>query len=146
MMSRWRRSASRERGSMAIEVVFLVPILILVLLLVVAFGRFVDRKADVEAMARDAARAATLERTYGEAQAAANTVVSAAQGRLYDGATCYAHGLTSDDPAGFVAGAIISVTVECQLPWDGLAPLGVPGSIQIGAEAQSPLDQWRRAG
>lgn len=142
MTSRLRRSASSERGSMAIEVVGLTPVLVAVLLLVVAAGKYVDRVADVEAVARDAARAATLERTEWEAAAAANRVVNNAQARLYDGATC------DDVVIGgtFAAGQTISVTVRCQLPWSGLGFIGLGGSLTIERDAQSPLDQWRRTG
>lgn len=140
MTSRLRRSASSERGSMAIEVVGLTPVLVAVLLLVVAAGKYVDRVADVEAVARDAARAATLERSASAAQIAADRVVSNAESRLYDGATC--------DPVAiggtFAAGQTISVTVRCQLPWSGLGFIGLSGSLTIERDAQSPLDQWRR--
>lgn len=137
-----RRRRSPERGSMAVEVVTLVPVLVLVMLLVVAFGRYVDRRADVEAIARDAARAATLERSLPEAHAAANAVIGAAEGRLFDGASC--------NPAAFdgafTAGQTITVTVYCELRWSELAPLGLPGTVTLKASASSPLDQWRRTG
>ena len=79
MICRSPRLRSNERGSMAVEVVVIAPILVLVLMLVVAFGRYADRKGDVEAIARDAARAATLTRDVYQAQAAANGVVTAAE-------------------------------------------------------------------
>ena len=146
MFSRLRRStrgSRRERGSMAIEVVALAPVLVLVLLFVVAVGKWVDRKADVEAIARDAARAASLERDIGSAQNAADQVLSNAEARLYDGAWCEPVNLGGSD---FVAGGMVEARVTCQLPWEGFAPIGLSGSVEIGAVAESPLDQWRRTG
>jgi Flp pilus assembly protein TadG len=137
-----RRRRSDERGSMAVEVVLLVPVLVLVMLLVVAFGRYVDRRADVEAIARDAARAATLERTRPQAEAAANAVVGAAANRLFDGATCQPALLGGL----YEAGQTITVTVRCQLRWSELAPVGFPGTVTLEAVAASPLDRWRRTG
>ena len=126
----------------AVEVVVIAPILVLLLMLVVAFGRYADRKGDVEAIARDAARAATLTRDIYQAQAAANDVVAAAESRLFAGTRCA-------DPVisgTFAAGQSISVTVSCELPWAGLAPIGLNGTVNMNAVATSPLDQWRRTG
>ncbi|MFN0284864.1 MAG: TadE/TadG family type IV pilus assembly protein, partial [Kineosporiaceae bacterium] len=75
------RAVRRERGSMAVEVVILTPVLVAFILLVVAFGRYVTARGDVEAVARDAVRAASLERTAGQARAAANAAVAAGLGR-----------------------------------------------------------------
>ena len=47
-----------ERGSMAVEVVILAPVLLMFVMLVVAGGRYVGVQGDIEAAARDAARAA----------------------------------------------------------------------------------------
>ena len=68
----------RDRGSMAVEIVVLVPVLLAMLFLIVAFGRYVSAEGDTQAMARDAVRAATLERDRDSAVAAARAVAASA--------------------------------------------------------------------
>ena len=60
------RRTRGERGSMAVEVVILTPVLAFVLL-IVACGRYVAVKGEVEATARDAVRAASWSATRGGA-------------------------------------------------------------------------------
>jgi Flp pilus assembly protein TadG len=128
----------RERGSMAVEVVILTPILVAFILLVVAFGRYVSARGDVEAVARDAVRAASLERTASGAQAAADAAVAA--------------GLTRPGCSGaalsgaFVAGGTITVEVRCTVPMADLGLVGVPGSVTVSGTSAAPLDTYRRTG
>lgn len=135
-MSRRRVS---ERGSMAVEVVILVPILVAVMLLVVGFGRMVDIQGEVESVARDAVRAASLERNYLDGQAAANAV---AQGGLPNSVACDpVNVLGSYDP-----GSTLTVSLTCTVSLDGLGFAGFPGSKQMNAQASAPLDTFRRSG
>lgn len=128
-----------ERGSMAVEVVLMVPILFLFMLLVVAGGRYVSVKADMDAAARDAARAASIERSSGDARIAARKAATAA----LDGfATCR---MDEDGFGGqFRPGGFVEVKIDCTVPNDGLGLLGVPGSIDMSATASAPLDTFRR--
>ena len=60
-MKRTRRAAprpDRERGSMSVEMIVLVPVLLMVVLIAVAGGRYVSAEGMTRAAARDAARAA----------------------------------------------------------------------------------------
>jgi Flp pilus assembly protein TadG len=68
-----------ERGSATIELALLAPVLLILLLFVAFVGRLTEARAEVDAAARDAARAASLMRTGDSAetaarQAAANTL------------------------------------------------------------------------
>ena len=63
-----RRAVDRERGAMAVEVVLLAPVLVAFVILVVAMGRYVSVRGDVEAAARDAARAGSVAAFVREAQ------------------------------------------------------------------------------
>lgn len=128
---------AREDGSMAVEVVLMIPILVLFMLLVVAGGRWVSVRGDMEAAARDAARAASLERSYGAARAAAGEAATVA---LEGFASCRMGDFTSD----FVAGSSVEVTIDCDVPNDGLGLLGVPGSLSMRATGSAPLDTYRR--
>ena len=48
-----------ERGSMSVEMIVLVPVLLLIVMIAVAGGRLVSAEGMVQAAARDAARAAS---------------------------------------------------------------------------------------
>ena len=124
---------------MAIEVVLMIPVLFMFALLVVAGGRFVSVRADVEAAARDGARAASYERTSGEAAQAARGAVSSQLDPFW---SCQAASLEGQ----FEAGAVVEVTVDCDVPVDDLGLLGLSGSVSIKATRSAPLDTYRRTG
>ena len=124
---------------MAVEVVLMTPILVLFTLLVVAGGRYVTVRADIESAARDAARAATLERTESAGQAAANSVATSALGGYSD---CQVERLKGD----FASGSAIEVTLDCQVDNNGLGLLGLSGVYRISASGAAPIDTFRRTG
>jgi Flp pilus assembly protein TadG len=66
-----------ERGSTALELTLLAPVLLTMLLLVVGLGRMAHARQQVESIAADAARAASLARnpnaSIADARAAAET-------------------------------------------------------------------------
>lgn len=133
------RRVGPDRGSaMAAEVVILTPVLVGFILLVVAFGRYVTVRGDVEAVARDAVRAASLERTTAAAGAAASSSVRAAE----------LPGTCSDATlqGRFVAGGTITVSVSCQVPLDDLGLVGLPGAVTVEGTSAAPLDLYRRTG
>ena len=74
-----------ETGSMAVEVVILTPVLMMFVMLIAAGGRYVAVQGDIQATARDAVRAASLERDASSAHAAASTVM---QQSLDDATNC----------------------------------------------------------
>ncbi|MBO0923874.1 pilus assembly protein [Cellulomonas sp. zg-ZUI199] len=129
----------RDRGSMAVEVVVLVPLLVLMMFLVVAFGRFVSAEGAAQAMARDAVRAATLERSGDAALAAARAMADAA---APDSLRCEPAELTGD----FVAGDLVTVEVRCRVSFSDLGLVGLPGSADVTGSSTAPLDTWRRTG
>lgn len=124
---------------MAVEIVIMVPILVAVMMLVVAFGRYVDVQGRVDAAARDAVRAASLERDVGAAEYVAQQVATA---NLPAGASCSDVSLTGD----FVAGGVITVQLTCQVSYDGLGLLSLPGSAPVSSNSSAPLDELRRTG
>ena len=136
---RGARRTRGERGSMAVEVVILTPVLLAFVLLIVACGRYVAVKGEVEATARDAVRAASLERDAGAAQAAAYDVVSSS---LDAELSCSGAGLSGD----FDAGQLIQVDLRCTVSYDGLGLIGLPGSVAVNGTSSAPLDTYRSAG
>lgn len=126
-----------ERGSMAVEIVILTPVLMMFALLVVAAGRYVSAEGDIDAAARDAARAASLQDSRTEAIAAANEVVASS---LDPDTHCA-------EPVGFGgtwgAGGSVVITLDCQVSYDGLGLIGLPGSVDIDSSSTVPLDPYR---
>jgi Flp pilus assembly protein TadG len=124
---------------MAVEVVLLTPVLVMFVLLVVAGGRYVGVRGDIEAAARDAVRAASYQRDYADARAAA----AQAAGASLDASTdCAAPTLGGD----FVAGGVITVELRCSVPYDGLGLVGLSGALGVTAQSSAPLDTYRRTG
>lgn len=140
---RRRDRHSSQRGSMAIEIVFLTPVLVAFTLLVVAGGRFVGRQSDVDSAARDAARAASMERTEGSALAVAQTVAGAS---LPDGATCQPADVVTNWPLpGSSQAGSVRVSITCDVSYSGLGLIGLPGSATLKGTSLAPLDQYRRS-
>jgi Flp pilus assembly protein TadG len=125
-----------ERGSMAVEVVLLAPLLMMFVMLVVAGGRYVSVQGDIEAAARDAARAASLENQRGEAESVARQVVVAS---LDENTSCAGFSLGGE----WRAGGSVVVHLSCRVSYDGLGLLGVPGSVAIDTSSTVPLDPYR---
>ncbi len=134
----WRRRFG-ERGTMAVEIVLLAPVMMAFMMLVVAAGRYVSVRGDIEAASRDAVRAASLERSEGAAQSIA---VDTALAALQDGADCQTAALSGD----FVAGGMITVSLTCEVSYDGLGLIGLPGSKTVTIESSAPIDRYKWTG
>jgi Flp pilus assembly protein TadG len=124
---------------MAVELVLLTPLLVAFALLVVAFGRYVAVRGEVEALSRDAVREASLQRTEADARAAAVVTVNAARDPRR---TCSAAVLSG----AFAPGGTITVTLTCEVSYTGLGLIGLPGAATVRATSAAPLDTFRRVG
>lgn len=121
---------------MAVETVLLAPVLVAFLLLVVALGRYVAVRGEVEAATRDAVRAASLERSAGSAGPVANrTALASLAGRRCDAVRL---------SGAFVAGGTVTAHLDCRVSFDQLGLLGLPGSVSVAASSSAPLDLYRR--
>ena len=133
-----------ERGSATIEVVIIVPALMLFVALLVAAGRVQLAHQSVDAAAAEAARAASISRTAGEAQTRAT--VSGTQALANQGLRCASTSVTVDT-AGFAVPvgtpATVSATINCVVALDDVALPGLPGTITVEATVRSPLDTYR---
>lgn len=141
MVERLRgRAAGRgERGSMAVEIVLLAPVMMAFMMLVVAGGRYVSVRGDIEAASRDAVRAASLERSEGAARSIAVDTAAAA---LQDGDSCQTAALSGD----FAPGGMITVTLTCEVSYDGLGLIGLPGSKTVTIQSSAPIDRYKWTG
>lgn len=136
MTHRWRD----DRGdSGPLEAAVLMPALLVLFALVVAFGRATTAADDVEHAARVGARAAVASQTMGAAQTRASSVAAAS---LQDaGLSCASH---SVGVSGSVApGGRVTVTVTCVTSLRDLVQFGMPGSKTLRASATEVVDEIR---
>ena len=113
---------------MSVEMVVLAPILLMVVLVAVAGGRYVSAEGMTQAAARDAARAASMERSAPAAQAAANETLASAQ---------------TASTADFARGGSVTARVTCRVELSDLGLVFLPGATSISAQATAPVDTLR---
>jgi Flp pilus assembly protein TadG len=137
---RWRD----ERGTAAVELVLLTPLALVILAFVVIAGRLSTTTADVAAASRDAARAASLRQTYGEAIVAATAT---AQASLHaQDVTCRDLNVSGGDAASFVPGGEITITVTCDVNLGDVALPGIPGHRGVASTSTEVIDRFRAVG
>lgn len=124
-----------DRGSMAVEFVFVAPLLLILMLFLVYAGRVVEVHNQVDGAARDAARAASLARTRAAARADELQAVS------QDVPAC-ANPADVSQPIGWtVAGTQpVSVSITCRLDM-GFLGFGF-GTVPVHGFAAAPMDPF----
>jgi Flp pilus assembly protein TadG len=125
---------------MALEMAILAPLAIVMLLVVVAFGRVTQARTTVDQAAAAAARAASLARSPGQAdtdgaQAARDTLTGA-------GLSCTGVSVGIDTTA-FHPGGQVTAAVTCTADLSGLALAGLPGAVTLRASVTSPIETLR---
>ncbi|MFF3664277.1 TadE/TadG family type IV pilus assembly protein [Microtetraspora malaysiensis] len=132
------RAAARRRppdaGSMTVETVMLAPVLLLFLMFLVGAGRVVEAQGEVNGAARDAARAASVQRTRAEAESAAAETAKAALSGECDPQV----GLSGTE---WKEGGVVHVAVTCELNLDFL---GFGAARRMKGTSVAPLEQFRR--
>ena len=128
---------------MTVELVVLTPILCIMAMATLVFGRVSEARQQVVEASRAGAEAAAVLPTVGTAQwvGAINAVINLI-GRTH---TC-AHVAITTDTGNFVAGGYVTVHVSCQVLLSDLAFPGMPGSTIVQASATAPLDPYRSVG
>lgn len=141
-------SGPSDRGMSAVEVAILAPVIVLFLLFLVGLGRLVEARGQVDAAARDAARAATVQRDAGVVQGVVEQVAAADLSVPRGGGDRpWCDGQPSVGWSGdFAPGGTITVQVSCEVKLDGLDWLGFEPRRTISSEASAPLDTFRRVG
>lgn len=133
-----------ERGSVVVEALIVLPALALFLLLIVLGGRYALAQTAVQSAAADAARAASISRTGGEAHSNAN---ARAHDTLTNQGVPCANTSVDVDVSGFKIPvgqpSSVSASVACQVSVAGLSGLPLPGSLRVEYTASSPLDVYR---
>lgn len=132
-----------QRGAATLEMVLLTPVLLLLLLFVVLGGRLAQARADVDAAARDAARAASIARSPA---AARSDGAAAATSHLADrGVSCRALDV-SIDAGAFAPGGTVTAVVACTVDLGDLTGLRVPLSRSVSSSFSEAVDLYRGAG
>ena len=135
-----------ERGSAAVEMALLAPMLGALVLVVIFGGRLALARQTVQAAAADTARAASIERTASEAERSATRVAHATL--TNQGVTCAASSVEVDT-RGFTrppgTPATTTVTIRCDLATADLS-LPLSGTIPVTATSSSELDVYRGRG
>jgi Flp pilus assembly protein TadG len=134
------RAARDEHGAAAIELVLMAPVLLMVLLLVVGLGRMADARQQIESVAADSARAASLERNTAQSAAAAR---AAAERSLGDAGLSCAGLDVNVDISDYQPGGQVQVTVSCTAQLRDVALSGLPGSKVFTASSTVPIETFR---
>ncbi|MCK2221274.1 pilus assembly protein [Actinomadura sp. ATCC 31491] len=124
-----------ERGSMAVETVMLAPVFLLFLMFLAGAGVLVESQGRVNGAARDAARAASVQRTFDEAEGAAEAI---ATGTLTG--PCGSPQVSLDG-SRWQEGGRVEAVVTCRLD---LGFLGFGATKELTGTAVVPLEQFRR--
>jgi Flp pilus assembly protein TadG len=131
-----------QQGAAVLELVLLVPVFLLMVYVVVGLGRLGQAREDIDAAARDAARAGSLARSPEEAHAAAQAAATEALD-THD-VICADLGVDIDTaqfrPAGWVR-----VELSCRVALADLVGMWTPGSKTVQARAQAVVDAFRGA-
>lgn len=135
-----RRSWRCDGGTIAVELVLLTPLLLALLVFIVGLGRLAEARGHVVGAARDAARAASQQRTPAAATAAAQ------QGAAADlaGAGLSCTRLTvRTDTRGFTPGGAVRVNVGCTADLRDLLGIGLPAHKTLTSTAAAPVETYR---
>lgn len=140
-----------ERATASLELVIVAPFLLLLLMLIIAFGRFAQTENLVDQASRDAARAATAQNVRAQVKPVADDVVA----QVMDDAPASCRDTAQADPPALTAGAFqlpdpnapvqvesVTVTVRCTLDLSDLAGLPLR-SVELTRTFTSPLDRYR---
>jgi Flp pilus assembly protein TadG len=134
-----RRCAS---GSISVELVVLAPGLALLLLLIAAGARVVEVQGHIDGAARDAARAASIARSYTQAVRAAEQAAQADLGTTSLCAPRTVGAQVAGYPAVPLASGAVTVTVTCEVNMSPFTALGFGMTRRFTGQAVAPLDPF----
>lgn len=147
-MNRWKlRRPLRVQRSLdfgafaALELAILLPFIVVMLLLVAAFGRVERGRELVDQAAQAAARAASLT---GSAPAAQSAALAAAQDSLADGGLSCGSMEIDLDTGAFHSGGTVGARLRCTTDLSDLTLSGVPGHVSLTARAEATLENYRQ--
>jgi Flp pilus assembly protein TadG len=128
-----------EQGSALAELVIIAPVLLLVALLMIFFGRIESAQGDVEAAARAGVEAAVVQSSPALAQSSATAAVTTTLSSEH--MACPTPEVTTN-VANFYSGGSVSVVVTCVARLSDVAAPGLPGARTLSATSTAPLDPY----
>ena len=132
-----------DRGSLAIELVILTPILVLFMAVLVALGRIVEAQGQIDGAARDAARAASIAQNPGTALGGARM---AADSDLIGASKCAdTPNVTFGGDTDLAPGGVVNVIVTCRVGLPALSFIGFQTKTITG-HASAPIDTFSVGG
>jgi Flp pilus assembly protein TadG len=129
-----------ERGSLAVELVVLTPVIVLFVLVALALGRLELAHEEVVGAARAAAEAAAVAPSAAEAEWAA---VTAAQPVVANQVHSCVQFNVVTETGDFIPGGTVRVDVSCEIDFGDLLVPGLPGHTTVHAEVSAPIDPFR---
>lgn len=136
------RIGGAERGSVAVEMTLLTPLLMVMLLFVVYCGRVAGATLRIDDAAHQAARAAAAARSVPGAERDARATAQAALAAA--GVACQDLRVTVE-VAGLQPGSAATATLRCTVGLSDLSLLSVGGSTTLSATSSAPVDVYRQA-
>jgi Flp pilus assembly protein TadG len=129
-----------QKGSMVVELVVLVPVIVLFAFMAIGLGRYESARQEVADAARAGAQAASIVASESDAPAAAE---SAALDDIQNQPFMCADPSVSTDDSSFGLGGMVRVTVTCHVQLSDVAIPGVPGEVAISVIQAAPIDRYR---
>ena len=128
-----------DEGQALAELVIVLPMLLLVALLMIFFGRIESAQGDVEAAARAGAEAAVVQ---GNAALAQSWAAAAVTATLASDHVACASPTVITNVTNFIPGGSVSVTVTCVANLSDVAGPGLPGAKTFSATSTAPVDPY----
>lgn len=136
----WGDRPRDQRGDAAVELTLLAPVLLVILLFIVGLGRMAHANQQVESVAADAARAASLERNT---SASTNVAQQAATRSLDQAGLSCTNMDVNVDVSQYKPGGTVKVTVICTASMGDVAMAGFPGTRKFTATSVVPIEYYR---
>lgn len=129
-----------ERGTMALELAILAPIMLMLFMFLMACGRYYQTASLLENAAREGARAASQARSVEDAEGRLNEAVQRAAGQAFRSCADTASGSIT---SGFEPGQTLTVEVTCTIDYRDLGLLGLSGDTVVSRQFSSSVDPYR---
>lgn len=144
MITNIRRFLKNERGSMAVEVVILAPVLTIFIAFLIVAGRTAHADNITQTAAMSAARAASLSR---DAASATRSAEDAARFAMANSGVACTNLRVIIDPSGLNVPigttGIVSATITCTVNLSDVSLPGIPGTKDMTSTGTSPVDAYR---
>lgn len=134
------RRLRNQSGSLTVELVVVTPVLFMMALFIIMFGRVSEAHQRVIEAASAGAEAAAVMPSPGSAES--DVAITAATEGLSSARLC-PHPEVTTDVSHFYPGGYVRVTVSCQVVLSDLGVPGMPGSTTVRATSTAPIDPYR---